>query len=204
MGQMVPERAAINVLGCPYQHQLWGFSLLKYSNTHILRFCLERLFELNPFFQGLLTVLTVHSSFFSFFLKPTPSVFVAAQTTQIQGVSLESKKFIFSDQMALATNAVIPLIIGWLCTSSTHIAHIYSCLHAFRPRLVDMGKVYRQTNLENLEQAFTVAEKELGVTRLLDPEGIVWTYCSLFWQDISCLLSIIYLLFTCQMRILCF
>jgi len=34
-----------------------------------------------------------------------------------------------------------------------------------------MGRVYRQTNLENLEQAFSVAEKDLGVTRLLDPEG---------------------------------
>lgn len=39
------------------------------------------------------------------------------------------------------------------------------------PRLIDMGKVYRQSNLENLEQAFGVAERDLGVTRLLDPEG---------------------------------
>ncbi len=36
-----------------------------------------------------------------------------------------------------------------------------------------MGKVYRQSNLENLEQAFSVAERDLGVTRLLDPEGNV-------------------------------
>lgn len=34
-----------------------------------------------------------------------------------------------------------------------------------------MSKVYRQTNLENLDQAFSVAERDLGVTRLLDPEG---------------------------------
>lgn len=34
-----------------------------------------------------------------------------------------------------------------------------------------MGKVYHQSNLQNLEQAFNVAEKDLGVTRLLDPEG---------------------------------
>lgn len=34
-----------------------------------------------------------------------------------------------------------------------------------------MNKVYRQTNLENLDQAFSVAERDLGVTRLLDPEG---------------------------------
>ncbi|XP_036443805.1 plectin isoform X7 [Colossoma macropomum] len=45
-------------------------------------------------------------------------------------------------------------------------------IHRHEPRLIDMSKVYRQTNLENLEQAFTVAEKELGVTRLLDPEDV--------------------------------
>ncbi|KAF5905746.1 microtubule-actin cross-linking factor 1-like, partial [Clarias magur] len=45
-------------------------------------------------------------------------------------------------------------------------------IHRHQPRLIDMGKVYRQTNLENLEQAFSVAEKELGVTRLLDPEDV--------------------------------
>ncbi|XP_058251615.1 plectin isoform X2 [Hemibagrus wyckioides] len=45
-------------------------------------------------------------------------------------------------------------------------------IHRHNPRLIDMGKVYRQTNLENLEQAFTVAEKDLGVTRLLDPEDV--------------------------------
>lgn len=38
--------------------------------------------------------------------------------------------------------------------------------------LIDMNKVYRQTNLENLDQAFSVAERDLGVTRLLDPEGM--------------------------------
>ncbi|XP_063042063.1 plectin a isoform X4 [Engraulis encrasicolus] len=45
-------------------------------------------------------------------------------------------------------------------------------IHKHRPGLIDMGKVYRQTNLENLEQAFSVAERELGVTRLLDPEDV--------------------------------
>ncbi|TTA40549.1 Plectin [Bagarius yarrelli] len=50
--------------------------------------------------------------------------------------------------------------------STVHVKELY------RPKLIDMGKVYRQTNLENLEQAFCVAEKELGVTRLLDPEDV--------------------------------
>ncbi|XP_029928490.1 plectin-like isoform X9 [Myripristis murdjan] len=45
-------------------------------------------------------------------------------------------------------------------------------IHKHQPRLVDMSKVYRQTNLENLEQAFSVAERDLGVTRLLDPEDV--------------------------------
>ncbi|KAJ0065867.1 hypothetical protein NL108_000100, partial [Boleophthalmus pectinirostris] len=45
-------------------------------------------------------------------------------------------------------------------------------IHRHYPRLIDMGKVYRQSNLENLEQAFGVAERDLGVTRLLDPEDV--------------------------------
>ncbi|XP_041844494.1 plectin isoform X9 [Melanotaenia boesemani] len=45
-------------------------------------------------------------------------------------------------------------------------------IHKHYPRLIDMGQVYRQTNQENLEQAFSVAEKDLGVTRLLDPEDV--------------------------------
>ncbi|KAM9852487.1 plectin-like [Aulostomus maculatus] len=45
-------------------------------------------------------------------------------------------------------------------------------IHKHYPRLIDMGRVYRQTNLENLEQAFNVAERDLGVTRLLDPEDV--------------------------------
>ncbi|XP_013874539.1 plectin isoform X6 [Austrofundulus limnaeus] len=45
-------------------------------------------------------------------------------------------------------------------------------IHKHYPRLIDMGKVYQQTNHENLEQAFSVAERDLGVTRLLDPEDV--------------------------------
>ncbi|XP_035020659.2 plectin isoform X9 [Hippoglossus stenolepis] len=45
-------------------------------------------------------------------------------------------------------------------------------IHKHCPRLIDMGKVYRQNNVENLEQAFNVAEREMGVTRLLDPEDV--------------------------------
>lgn len=55
----------------------------------------------------------------------------------------------------------------------------------YRPDLVDMERVQIQSNRENLEQAFEVAER-LGVTRLLDAEGesrlklCVCSICSLF------------------------
>ncbi|XP_055759149.1 plectin isoform X24 [Salvelinus fontinalis] len=45
-------------------------------------------------------------------------------------------------------------------------------IHKHQPRLIDMSKVYRQTNAQNLEYAFNVAETDLGVTRLLDPEDV--------------------------------
>ena len=41
----------------------------------------------------------------------------------------------------------------------------------FSPDLVDFRKVRNQLPRKNLEMAFSLAEKELGVTRLLDPEG---------------------------------
>lgn len=42
-----------------------------------------------------------------------------------------------------------------------------------RPDMVDMTRVSAQTNRSNLEQAFSVAE-QLGVARLLDPEGEIY------------------------------
>lgn len=41
--------------------------------------------------------------------------------------------------------------------------------------MVDMSRVSTQTNRSNLEHAFGVAE-QLGVARLLDPEGEIPTH----------------------------
>ncbi|XP_067882338.1 LOW QUALITY PROTEIN: plectin-like [Heterodontus francisci] len=58
-------------------------------------------------------------------------------------------------------------------TSSWRDGKLFNAvIHRHRPVLIDMNKVYRQKNHENLEQAFTIAERELGVTRLLDPEDV--------------------------------
>lgn len=52
-----------------------------------------------------------------------------------------------------------------------------SVVHAIRPDLVDMDVVRRRSNRENLEEAFALAENELGIPRLLDPEGALDFSC---------------------------
>nr|AFN44378.1 nesprin-1 [Homo sapiens] len=48
----------------------------------------------------------------------------------------------------------------------------HSVIHAIRPELVDLETVKGRSNRENLEDAFTIAETELGIPRLLDPEDV--------------------------------
>ncbi|KAI7804943.1 putative nesprin-1-like, partial [Triplophysa rosa] len=48
----------------------------------------------------------------------------------------------------------------------------HSVIHAIRPDLVDMDVVKTRSNRDNLEEAFSVAENELGIPRLLDPEDV--------------------------------
>ena len=46
----------------------------------------------------------------------------------------------------------------------------------FRPDLIQYDKLQKSNAMHNLDNAFTVAEDKLGLTRLLDPEGkfCVW------------------------------
>ncbi|XP_072545677.1 spectrin beta chain, erythrocytic isoform X2 [Salminus brasiliensis] len=45
-------------------------------------------------------------------------------------------------------------------------------IHKHRPDLVDYGNLQRSNPTHNLQQAFNVAERQLGVTKLLDPEDV--------------------------------
>ncbi|XP_056154000.1 microtubule-actin cross-linking factor 1 [Lampris incognitus] len=57
-------------------------------------------------------------------------------------------------------------------TSSWSDGRMFNALlHRYRPDLIDMELVARQSNRDNLEQAFEIAES-LGVTRLLDAEDV--------------------------------
>lgn len=44
-------------------------------------------------------------------------------------------------------------------------------LYALRPDVVDLSKAGTRSNRQNLEEAFRVAERELRIPRLLDPDG---------------------------------
>ncbi|XP_067337447.1 nesprin-1 isoform X16 [Channa argus] len=48
----------------------------------------------------------------------------------------------------------------------------FAVIHALRPNLIDMESVWGRPNRENLQEAFLLAETELGVPQLLDPEDV--------------------------------
>ncbi|XP_047184808.1 nesprin-1-like [Scophthalmus maximus] len=48
----------------------------------------------------------------------------------------------------------------------------FAVIHSLRPKLVDMERVLRRPNRENLQEAFLLAETELGIPQLLDPEDV--------------------------------
>ncbi|XP_069751825.1 microtubule-actin cross-linking factor 1 isoform X3 [Narcine bancroftii] len=90
-------------------------------------------------------------------------------------VSGESGDMSAKEKLLLWTQKVTEGYTGLKCsnfTSSWSDGKVFNAIiHKYRPDLIDMEKVSIQSNQENLEQAFAVAEG-LGVTRLLDPEDV--------------------------------
>ncbi|KAB1258003.1 Plectin [Camelus dromedarius] len=104
-----------------------------------------------------------------------PSAHCVGQISDIQ-VSGQSEDMTAKEKLLLWSQRMVEGYQGLRCdnfTSSWRDGRLFNAIiHRHKPMLIDMNKVYRQTNLENLDQAFSVAERDLGVTRLLDPEDV--------------------------------
>ncbi|XP_057210468.1 plectin a isoform X5 [Triplophysa rosa] len=97
------------------------------------------------------------------------------QISDVQ-VSGQSDNMTAKEKLLLWSQRMVEGYQGLRCdnfTTSWRDGRLFNAIiHKHRPNLIDMNKVYRQTNLENLEQAFSIAERDMGVTRLLDPEDV--------------------------------
>ncbi|XP_074468757.1 microtubule-actin cross-linking factor 1, isoforms 1/2/3/4/5 isoform X2 [Sebastes fasciatus] len=90
-------------------------------------------------------------------------------------VSGESGDLTAKEKLLLWSQQAIEGYPGLRCvnfTSSWSDGRMFNALlHRYRPDLIDMEVLSRQSNRENLEQAFEIAES-LGVTSLLDAEDV--------------------------------
>lgn len=73
-------------------------------------------------------------------------------------------------QISTCLNINVTFISVWY-DSVTKIWGLHYCNFIFRPDLIEWRSVRTRVARERLENAFHVAEREYGVTRLLDPEG---------------------------------
>ncbi|KAG5264557.1 hypothetical protein AALO_G00255520 [Alosa alosa] len=101
----------------------------------------------------------------------------ASANTQISEiyVSGESADLTAKEKLLLWSQQATEGYPGLRCTnfsSSWNDGRMFNALlHRYRPDLIDMEVVARQSSRDNLEQAFEIAES-LGVTRLLDAEDV--------------------------------
>ncbi|KAM3841395.1 plectin isoform 15-T15 [Vipera latastei] len=97
------------------------------------------------------------------------------QISDIQ-VTGQSEDMTAKEKLLLWSQRMVEGYQGMRCdnfTSSWRDGRLFNAIiHRHKPMLIDMNKVYHQSNVENLEQAFSVAERDLSVTRLLDPEDV--------------------------------
>ncbi|XP_070621008.1 microtubule-actin cross-linking factor 1 isoform X2 [Erythrolamprus reginae] len=90
-------------------------------------------------------------------------------------ISGESGDMSAKEKLLLWSQKVTAGYVGLKCTNFSSCwsdgKMFNAVIHRYRPDLVDMERVYIQSNRDNLEQAFEIAER-LGVTRLLDAEDV--------------------------------
>uniref|UniRef100_A0A8B9Z0J9 Microtubule actin crosslinking factor 1 n=1 Tax=Buteo japonicus TaxID=224669 RepID=A0A8B9Z0J9_9AVES len=110
-------------------------------------------------------------------IPPPASPHGCAASLQISDIYIsgESGDMSAKEKLLLWTQKVTAGYIGVKCTNFSSCwsdGKMFNALiHRYRPDLVDMERVQIQSNRENLEQAFEIAER-LGVTRLLDAEDV--------------------------------
>ncbi|XP_059365704.1 microtubule-actin cross-linking factor 1 isoform X12 [Carassius carassius] len=107
----------------------------------------------------------------------SPQEIPAQPSTQISEiyVSGESGDLTAKEKLLLWSQQATDGYRGLRCanfSSSWSDGRLFNALlHRYRPDLIDLEVVAQQSNRENLEQAFEIAES-LGVTRLLDAEDV--------------------------------
>lgn len=74
-----------------------------------------------------------------------------------------------------------------------------------RPDLIQYDKLSKSNAMHNLNNAFTTAEQNLGLTRLLDAEGIYHNYIVFLKLICACMKNkntIYYLIFTSSLNLI--
>ncbi|XP_061424766.1 microtubule-actin cross-linking factor 1-like isoform X14 [Lethenteron reissneri] len=97
------------------------------------------------------------------------------QISDIQ-VTGQSEDMTAKEKLLLWSKRMVDGYPGVKCdnfTTSWRDGKLFTAIiHKHKPELVDLKQVHGRSNQENLEFAFSTAERELGVTRLLDPEDV--------------------------------
>lgn len=53
-------------------------------------------------------------------------------------------------------------------------------IHSHRPDLINFPSLHNNSHIQNLNNAFDIAQKELGIPRLLDAEGKYFLYIYIY------------------------
>ncbi|ETE68158.1 Microtubule-actin cross-linking factor 1, partial [Ophiophagus hannah] len=124
-------------------------------------------------------------------LGPKSAAFlVGEKDTQISDIYIsgESGDMSAKEKLLLWSQKVTAGYVGLKCTNFSSCwsdgKMFNAVIHRYRPDLVDMERVYIQSNRENLEQAFEIAER-LGVKPCCLEKALDASHFSFFFSDVD-------------------